>query len=169
MARIITTNPVDWAEYPRRKVTNCRKDGVPSPILRTLYFSRHVVIMHCELIVYRVQPARFIATAVGHVLNSGPRKARGLHLASPSRELAKRPSGLNWNDADAAAEPTLVARRSNALSSSGRCLVRGSFALVVVANSLGFAFDGALLALTLAGYGSPDCGFGIPISATRCR
>ena len=75
----------------------------------------------------------------------------GLRLAGPSQEIAKRIFGVDCNGVEAAAELTLVARRDNSLSSGGRLLVLGSLAVVVVAISLGFAFNGAWLVLPFAG------------------
>ena len=60
---------------------------------------------------------------------------------------------VDRNGVEAAADLTLVARRNNSLSSVGRFLVLGSLAVVVVALSLGFAFNGAWLVLPLAGLG----------------
>jgi len=53
----------------------------------------------------------------------------------------------------AAADLTLDAWRNNSLSSVGRFLVLGSLAVVVVAISLGSAFNGAWLVLPFAGLG----------------
>ena len=74
----------------------------------------------------------------------------GLRLAGPSQEIAKRVFGVDCNGVEAA-ELTLVARRNNSLSSGGRFLVLGSLAIVVVAISLGFAFNGAWVVLPFAG------------------
>jgi uncharacterized membrane protein len=60
---------------------------------------------------------------------------------------------VDCNGVEAAADLTLVARRNNSLSSVGRFPVLGSLAVVVVAISLGFAFNGAWLVLPFAGLG----------------
>jgi uncharacterized membrane protein len=46
---------------------------------------------------------------------------------------------------------TFVARRNNSLSAGGRLLVLGSLAAIVLAISLGFAFNGAWLVFPFAG------------------
>ena len=91
--------------------------------------------------------------AGGHVLHFGPRKAMGLRFAGPSKGVRNGVFRAVRNVVEAAADLTPGARRNNSLSSSGRFLVLGSLAVVVVAISLGFAFNGAWLVLPFAGLG----------------
>lgn len=69
----------------------------------------------------------------------------------PSQGHAKTGFGMNCKAVEGAADFTFVARRNNSLSSGGRFLVLASLAVVVLAISLGFAFNGAWLVFPFAG------------------
>jgi uncharacterized membrane protein len=58
---------------------------------------------------------------------------------------------MNGKAVENAADFTFVARRNNSLSSGGRFLVLGSLAVLLLAISLGFAFNGAWLVFPFAG------------------
>jgi cbb3-type cytochrome oxidase subunit 3 len=79
------------------------------------------------------------------------REKRWFSYCRPSQGIGKRVFGVHCNGTETAAELTLVARRNNSFSSGRRLLVLGSIALVVVAISVGFPFNGAWLVLLFAG------------------
>jgi uncharacterized membrane protein len=58
---------------------------------------------------------------------------------------------MNYQEVENAADFTFAARRNDSLSSGGRFLVLGSLAVVLLAISLGFAFNGAWLIFPFAG------------------
>ena len=69
-----------------------------------------------------------------------------MRLAGPSRGTSKRVSGVDGNGSQTAAQVTLVSRCNKAPSPfAGRFLLPGSLAVFGLANSLGFAFNGACL------------------------
>jgi len=76
-----------------------------------------------------------------------------LRFAGPSKGVRNGVFRAVRNVVEAAADLTPDARRNNSLSSVGRFLVLGSLAVVVVAISLRFAFNGAWLVLPFAGLG----------------
>ena len=58
---------------------------------------------------------------------------------------------MNGKAVENAADFTFVARRNNSLSSSGRFLVLGSLAVLILAIAVGFTFNGAWLVAPFAG------------------
>lgn len=69
----------------------------------------------------------------------------------PPQRFATTGSGMGCSIVEGTAGITFVARRNNSLSPGGRRVVLGSLAVVVLAISLGFAFNGAWLVFPFAG------------------